>query len=376
MEIFNLIATMGSGMESLVANELKEMGYSTETENGRVRFAGDISDIYRTNLWLRVADRIKIVVAEFEAKTFDDLFEKTKKIEWDKYIPYDGIFPVNGRSRNSILHSVPTVQAITKKAIATKLMDTYHSNYDLPETNNLYTIETAINKDKVMITLDTTGDSLFKRGYRIEKGEAPLKETMAAALCKLSHWFSDNPLVDPVTGSGTIPIEMALIAKNIAPGLNREFAISDWDWFDKTIGENLKNEARKMIDNDIKLDISGYDIDPNMIAIAKKNAEKAGVLSDINFEVLPLNEFKTEKINGIIIANPPYGQRLSDEESIKIIYEDMGYIYNKMPTWSKYILTSDELFEEYYGKKATKKRKLYNGALKVDLYQYWGKKIR
>lgn len=376
MKNFKLMATMGAGMESLVARELKEMGYATETENGRVFFDGTVEDIYRTNLWLRVADRIKIVVQEFDAKTFDQLFEKTKSFPWEDLLPYGANFPVNGRSKNSILHSVPTVQAITKKAIVKRLSEAYHTHSYLPETGQRYVLETAIDKNHVMITLDTTGDSLFKRGYRTEKGGAPLKETMAAALVKLAHWFTDNPFVDPTTGSGTIAIEAALIGRNIAPGLNREFDITDWDWFDKNIGQTLKVQARSMINFDEPLDITGYDIDENMIEIAKANAEAAGVGEDITFKQLAAADWSTDKINGVLVANPPYGERLGDEEAARKLYSQMGHIYNKMPTWSKYILTSDEEFETAFGKKATKKRKLYNGALKVDLYQYWGKKIR
>ena len=376
MKNFKLMATMGAGMESLVARELKEMGYATETENGRVFFDGTVEDIYRTNLWLRVADRIKIVVQEFDAKTFDQLFEKTEAFPWEDLLPYDANFPVNGRSKHSILHSVPTVQAITKKAIVKRLSEAYHAHSYLPETGQRYVLETAIDKNHVMITLDTTGDSLFKRGYRTEKGGAPLKETMAAALVKLAHWFTDNPFVDPTAGSGTIAIEAALIGRNIAPGLNREFDITDWDWFDKNIGQTLKAQARSMINFDEPLDITGYDIDENMIEIAKANAEAAGVGEDVTFKQLAAADWSTDKINGVLVANPPYGERLGDEDAARQLYSQMGYIYNKMPTWSKYILTSDEEFETAFGKKATKKRKLYNGALKVDLYQYWGKKIR
>ena len=316
------------------------------------------------------------MVTEFDAKTFDQLFEKTKAFPWEDLLPYDAEFPVNGRSKNSILHSVPTVQAITKKAIVNRLTDAYHARGYLPETGNRFVLETAVDKDHVMITLDTTGDSLFKRGYRTEKGGAPLKETMAAALVNLAHWFTDNPFVDPTTGSGTIAIEAALIGRNIAPGLNREFDITQWDWFDKKIGETLKAQARQMIDFDVELDIEGFDIDENMIEIAKANAEAAGVGDDITFKQLAAKDWSTDKINGVLVANPPYGERLGDEDAARQLYSEMGHIYNNMPTWSKYILTSDEGFEEAFGAKATKKRKLYNGALKVDLYQYWGKKIR
>ncbi|AOT56309.1 THUMP domain-containing class I SAM-dependent RNA methyltransferase [Weissella soli] len=376
MQKFKLMATMSAGLESLVAKELKDLGYQVQTENGRVKFEGTMEDIYRVNLWLRVADRIKIIVTEFEAKTFEELFQGVKQYPWEDLLPYDAEFPVNGRSKNSILHSVPTVQSITKKAIVEHMTEAYHARGYLPESGNRFVLETAIDKDHVMVTLDTTGDSLFKRGYRTEKGGAPLKETMAAALVLLAHWFTDNPFVDPVVGSGTIPIEAALIGRNIAPGLNREFDISAWDWFDPAIGERLKAEARAAIKLDEPLDITGYDIDGSMIEIAKANAEAAGVGDDIVFEQLAAKDWSTNKINGVLVANPPYGERLGDEDSVRLLYSEMGAIYRQMPTWSKYILTSDEGFEEAYGERATKKRKLYNGALKVDLYQYWGKKIR
>ncbi len=376
MQKFKLMATMSAGLESLVAKELKDLGYQVQTENGRVKFEWTMEDIYRVNLWLRVADRIKIIVTEFEAKTFEELFQGVKQYPWDDLLPYDAEFPVNGRSKNSILHSVPTVQSITKKAIVEHMTEAYHARGYLPESGNRFVLETAIDKDHVMVTLDTTGDSLFKRGYRTEKGGAPLKETMAAALVLLAHWFTDNPFVDPVVGSGTIPIEAALIGRNIAPGLNREFDISAWDWFDPAIGERLKAEARAAIKLDEPLDITGYDIDGSMIEIAKANAEAAGVGDDIVFQQLAAKDWSTNKINGVLVANPPYGERLGDEDSVRLLYSEMGAIYRQMPTWSKYILTSDEGFEEAYGERATKKRKLYNGALKVDLYQYWGKKIR
>ncbi len=376
MKTFQLMATTGAGLEALVAKELKQMGYATQTENGRVLFEGTMEDIYRTNLWLRTADRIKIIVTQFQAKTFDELFTQTAAYPWKDLLPYDAQFPVNGRSKNAILHSVPTIQAITKKAVVNRLTEAYHARGFLPETGNRFVLETAIDKNQVMITLDTTGDSLFKRGYRTEKGGAPLKETMAAALVMLAHWFTDNPFVDPVTGSGTIPIEAAMIGRNIAPGLNREFDISHWDWFDPQISQRLKTQARQMIDFTVPLDISGYDIDGDMIAIAKRNAQAAGVAEDITFKQLAVKDWTTDKINGVIVANPPYGERLGDEAAARQLYHEMGQLYQQLPTWSKYILTADEGFEAAYGARATKKRKLYNGALKVDLYQYWGKKIR
>jgi len=375
MQKFELMATCASGIEALVGKELRELGYDVEVQNGRVRFEGTIEDILRTNLWLRTADRIKIVVSEFEAKTFDSLFELTKQINWDKLLPIDANFPVEGRSRNSQLHSVPDAQAIVKKAIVNQLSETYHRRTRLPETGAVYPIEVAINKDQVQLTLDTTGDSLFKRGYRIDKGGAPLKENMAAALVLLTSWKPDMPFVDPVCGSGTIPIEAALIGQNIAPGFNRNFICEKWDWVPDTVSEKLRDEADAQANYDAKLDITGYDIDQNMINISKRNALEAGLGDLISFKQMAVKDFKTDKLNGVIVANPPYGQRLSDQESVRKLYREMGVVYKPLKTWSKYILTSDLEFERFYGGQATKKRKLYNGALRTDYFQYWGKPV-
>lgn len=375
MQKFELMATCASGIEALVGKELRELGYDVEVQNGRVRFEGTIEDILRTNLWLRTADRIKIVVSEFEAKTFDSLFEQTKQINWDKLLPIDANFPVEGRSRNSQLHSVPDAQAIVKKAIVNQLSETYHRRTRLPETGAVYPIEVAINKDQVQLTLDTTGDSLFKRGYRIDKGGAPLKENMAAALVLLTSWKPDMPFVDPVCGSGTIPIEAALIGQNIAPGFNRNFICEKWDWVPDTVSEKLRDEADAQANYDAKLDITGYDIDQNMINISKRNALEAGLEDLISFKQMAVKDFKTDKLNGVIVANPPYGQRLSDQESVRKLYREMGVVYKPLKTWSKYILTSDLEFERFYGGQATKKRKLYNGALRTDYFQYWGKPV-
>lgn len=373
---FNLMATAAAGIEALVGRELRDLGYEVEIENGRVRFTGTIHDIIKANLWLRTADRIKIVVAEFDAVTFDELFEQTKAIKWDELLPFDAEFPVQGRSRNSVLHSVPTAQAIVKKAIASQLSEEYHVRTLLPESGALFPLEVMINKDHVMLTLDTTGDSLFKRGYRTEKGGAPLKENMAAALVMLAHWYPDMPFVDPVCGSGTIPIEAALIGRNIAPGFNRTFLIESWDWVDKQISDDIRADADVKADYDIELDITGYDIDENMIAIAKSNALEAGLGSDITFKQLAAKDWQTDKKNGVIVANPPYGERLLDADAVHHLYKEMGQVYRPLTTWSKYILTSDLEFEKFYGERTTKKRKLYNGALRTDLFQYWGKKDR
>jgi putative N6-adenine-specific DNA methylase len=376
MKQYKLMATAAAGIEALVGRELRDLGYDTNVENGRVRFEGDIKDIIRTNLWLRTADRVKIIVAEFDAVTFDSLFEQTKAVAWDDLLPIDAQFPVEGRSHNSQLHSVPNVQAIVKKAIVAKMSDVYHRRTRLPETGALYPLEVMINKDHVMLTLDSTGSSLFKRGYRTAKGGAPLKENMAAALVLLSHWFTDNPFVDPVCGSGTIPIEAALIGRNIAPGFNRDFACEKWEMTPDNLSQQIRDEADSLADYDTELDITGYDIDQNMIDIAKVNAQEAGLLQDISFKQLAVKDWQTDKINGVLVANPPYGERLGDQDTVRKLYQQMGDVYRPMTTWSKYILTSDLEFEQFYGQKATKKRKLYNGSLRTDLFQFWGKKQR
>lgn len=377
MQKYQLMATAAAGIEALVGKELRRLGYDTQVENGRVRYQGDMKDILTTNLWLRTADRVKIIMGEFTARTFDELFEQTKALPWESFLPVDAEFPVEGRSHHSQLHNVPSVQAIVKKAIVQRLSEVYHRRTRLPETGALYPLEVAINKDQVMLTLDTTGDSLFKRGYRRNKGGAPLKENMAAALVLLAHWFTDNPFVDPVCGSGTIPIEAALIGHNIAPGINRSFACEQWTNLTPAgLSDEVRDEADAQADYDVELDIHGYDIDQNMIDIAQENCRAAGLTHDITFKQLAVKDWHTDKINGVIVANPPYGERLSDHEAVHELYRQMGDIYRPMTTWSKYILTADLEFEKYYGAPATKRRKLYNGALRTDLFQYWGKKKR
>ncbi|WP_192988278.1 THUMP domain-containing class I SAM-dependent RNA methyltransferase [Carnobacterium mobile] len=372
MKQFQLVATAASGIEALVGKELRGMGYECHVENGKVLFTGTEKDIAQTNLWLRTADRVKIIVGEFDAYEFDELFEKTKALPWEDYLPMDANFPVAGKSIKSTLYSVSDCQALVKKAIVDRLSEVYHRRTRLPETGALYQLEVALLKDKVTLTLDTTGPSLFKRGYRIAKGGAPLKENMAAALISLTTWRKDRPFYDPVCGSGTLPIEAALIGRNIAPGLNRSFSFEEWEWFDQSILKEVRSEAKAAIDHEIELDIVGTDIDAKMIEIAKQNAIEAGVGDSVVFKQMQLADFTTEKEYGVILANPPYGERLGEEEEIQALYKQMGEVYRPLKTWSKYILTSDLTFETHYGERATKKRKLYNGALRTDLFQYWG----
>lgn len=368
----NLIATAASGLEALTGKELRNLGIDCQVENGRARFQGTVKTIAETNLWLRTADRVKIVVGEFDAYSFDELFEKVKALPWEEYLPLDAAFPVAGKSIKSKLYSTPDCQAITKKAIVERMRTYYHrpQNVPLVETGALYSLEVTLRKDHVMILLDTTGPSLFKRGYRLEKGGAPLKENMAAALVKLTNWYKDKPFVDPVCGSGTLCIEAALIGHQLAPGFNRDFACEQWEWVPDVIFEQARNEAEQAADYDVELDITGFDINGEMIDIARANADELGLGDSITFKQQALKDFSTEKEDGVIVANPPYGERLGEEDSARKLYQEMGEVFKPLTSWSKYILTSDLAFEDYYGQKATKKRKLYNGSIRTDYFQY------
>lgn len=374
MTEYQLLATAASGIEALTGDELKEMGYEVQVENGKAFFKGTEEDIIKTNLWIRTGDRIKIVFGMFEAFSFDELFEKTKALPWEDILPMDANFPVSGKSQKSTLYSVPDCQAIVKKAIVDKISSFYHRRTRLPETGAQYPIEVAILKDMVTITIDTSGSSLFKRGYRSEKGGAPIKENMAASLIKLTTWRPNKPFYDPTCGSGTIPIEAALMGLNIAPGLQRSFVSEDWNIFPENMWTEERHKAKMAADFSVELDILGTDIDGRMIEIAQSNAKKAGVEEYISFRQMQLSDFKTEKEYGIIVANPPYGERLEEQDYIEELYRQMGDTYRSLPTWSKYILTSDLEFERFYGQRATKKRKLYNGRLRVDYFQFWGKR--
>lgn len=373
---FKLVATAASGLEALVGKELRDLGIPCQVENGKALFEGTMETIATANLWLRTADRIKIIVGEFDAFSFDELFEKVKALPWEDYLPMDAEFPVAGKSIKSKLYSTPDCQAITKKAIVNRLREIYHRPATVPltESGAFFQLEVALLKDHVTLTIDTTGPSLFKRGYRIDKGGAPLKENMAAALVALTNWRKDRPFYDPVCGSGTICIEAALIGHNIAPGFNREFVCETWDWFDAAIFEKVREAAEAKADYDIELDIMGSDINGKMIEIAKANAEEIGLGDSITFKQLALKDFTTEKEYGVMVANPPYGERLGEEETVRKLYKEMGAVFRPLKTWSKYILTSDLDFEIHYGVRATKKRKLYNGALRTDLFQYWGER--
>ncbi|EPW75520.1 RNA methyltransferase [Streptococcus agalactiae BSU133] len=378
-ESFKLIATAAAGLEAIVGREIRNLGIDCQVENGRVRFHGDIKTIIETNLWLRAADRIKIIVGEFPARTFEELFQGVYGLDWENYLPLGAKFPIaKAKCVKSKLHNEPSVQAISKKAVAKKLQKVFHRPEGVPlqENGAEFKIEVSILKDKATVMIDTTGSSLFKRGYRAEKGGAPIKENMAAAIIQLSNWFPDKPLIDPTCGSGTFCIEAAMIGMNIAPGFNRDFAFEAWPWVDQSQVQKVRDEAESKANYDIDLDISGFDLDGRMVEIARKNAEEAGLGDVIKLKQMRLQDLKTDKINGVIISNPPYGERLLDDKAVDILYNEMGQTFAPLKTWSKFILTSDEGFEKKCGSQADKKRKLYNGTLKVDLYQYYGERVR
>ena len=376
---FKLIATAAAGLEAVVGREIRNLGLECQVENGRVRFEGTVETIIETNLWLRAADRIKIVVGNFPAKTFEELFQGIFALDWENYLPLGAKFPIaKAKCVKSKLHNEPSVQAISKKAVVKKLQKHYARPEGVPlmENGAEFKIEVSILKDVATVLIDTTGSSLFKRGYRTEKGGAPIKENMAAAILLLSNWYPDKPLIDPTCGSGTFCIEAAMIGMNMAPGLHRHFAFEEWNWVDSDLVGCVRARALGQIKQDIQLDILGTDIDVQMVEIAKRNAEEAGVSEQIIFKQMRLQDLHTNKINGVIISNPPYGERLLNDDAVTKLYQEMGQTFAPLKTWSKFILTSDETFETKFGSQADKKRKLYNGTLKVDLYQYFGQRVK
>lgn len=374
MSKYQLIATSAMGLEAIVAKEVKDLGYECEVENGRINFRGDELAIVRSNLWLRTADRIKLKVGEFKATTFDELFEKTKALPWEQFLPENAEFPVSGKSVKSKLFSVSDCQAIVKKAIVERLRNQYKKTGWFDENGPLFKIEVSLLKDVALLTIDCSGAGLHRRGYRAGQGEAPIKETLAAALVQLTNWTPDRPFVDPFCGSGTIPIEAALIGQNIAPGFNREFVSEAWDWISDKLWDEGRTEAEELAKYDQALDITGSDVDHRMVKIASENAFEAGLGDLLSFKQMQVKDFTTTKEYGVIVGNPPYGERLGDKDEVEKMYRDMGQAFAPYDTWSVYMLTSNENFEACYGKPATKKRKLFNGFIRTDYYQYWGKR--
>lgn len=372
MEKLNLIATATFGVEAIVARELKKLRYAEQrVENGCVNYIGDYEAICRSNIWLRSAERILIKVGEFKALTFDELFEGTKALPWEEWIPEDGEFPVEGKSVRSQLASVSDCQAIVKKAVVERLKKVYKRTW-FEETGNRYRIEVALLKDTATLTLDTSGVGLHKRGYRKLVGEAPLKETLASAMLLISRWRGDRALIDPFCGSGTIPIEAAMIAKNIAPGINREFAAEKWANIPKHLWENARTEAMDMINREQAVRIHGTDIDEREISLARYHAKESGVEQFIHLQCMPVSDISSRYKYGFIICNPPYGERSGEIRDVEKLYAEMGKIFRKFDTWSFYILSSHPEFEKLFGRKADKKRKLYNGRIMCNYYQFFG----
>ncbi|ELH1834879.1 class I SAM-dependent RNA methyltransferase [Staphylococcus pseudintermedius] len=373
--MYQLLAVCPMGLESIVAKEVQDLGYDTRVENGRIYFEGDASAIVKANLWLRTADRVKLIVGQFEAVTFDSLFEQTKNLPWEQFIPTDGQFPVQGRSLKSKLFSVPDVQAITKKAIVERLKNAHQVSGWLDESGAKYPVEVAILKDKVLLTIDTSGSGLNKRGYRLAQGEAPIKETLAASLVKLANWTGDTPLIDPFCGSGTIAIEACLIAQNIAPGFNRSFISEQWDIIPKGLYDQKPAEADELADYDKEIEIYASDIDPEMVEIAQRNADEVGVGDIIRFEVKDVNTLTINHDGPIgLIGNPPYGERIGDRAEVEEMYRNLGILMQNHPNLSLYIMTSNKEFEYLANRKATKRRKLFNGYIETTYYQYWANK--
>lgn len=374
MKTYTLMSPCFFGVEKMLAREIKDLGFEiVKTEDGRVTYKTDEYGIAKANMWIRCAERVHLKVAEFEAKTFDELFEGTKRINWAKYIPYGAQFPITKASSiKSKLHSTPHIQSIVKKAIVESLKKSYLEDGLLKEDKEKYPIYVFIHKDKVVLSIDTTGDALHKRGYREKANKAPIRETLAAAIMYLTPWKPGRILVDPMCGSGTLLIEAAMMGINMAPGLNREFISEKWRTMDKKIWWDVRKEAYDKIDESKPFKIYGYDIDEQAINIARENAELAGVEDYIEFNVANAVDFKSDEEYGFIITNPPYGERLEDSDSVKMLYKELGYTFRKLKNWSYYLITSFEDFEREFGKDADRKRKLYNGMLKTNLYQYPG----
>lgn len=372
MSKLDLIATATFGLEAIVAQEVKDLGYSQMTvENGKVTFTADEKAICRANLWLRTADRVRLKVGEFNAVTFDELFEKTKALPWPDLLPADAAFPVDGKSIQSTLFSISDCQAIVKKAVVESMKKRYQTEW-FKEEGPLHRIEVALLKDVATLTIDTSGAGLHKRGYRIANSEAPLKETLAAALILIARWQPEIALIDPFCGSGTIPIEAALIGQNLAPGMNRTFVSEQWPSIPREYWREARKETHDRADYGQKLDLTGTDISSASIEIARKNAVEAGVDQLIHFQVRPLAELSSNKKYGKVICNPPYGERLGSLKEAEKLYKEMGKLFENLDTWSYYILSASENFEGLFGKKASKRRKLYHGNIKVHYYQYFG----
>lgn len=370
-----LIATATFGLEAVVKREIQALGYKIlKSEDAKITYLGDERAIVRSNLWLRSADRVLLKMGEFKAKTFEELFQQTKAIAWEELISPDGKFTVTGTSVKSVLHSVPACQSIVKKAIVERLKE-YYPVERFEETGALYTVKVTFLKDNCTLTVDTSGAGLHKRGYRVCDVAAPIKETLAAALVQLSFWKEGRLLMDPCCGSGTIPIEAAMIGRNIAPGLNRSFAAEGWDLIPPELWKEERKKAFSSINYDAKLRIFASDIDKKAVLAAEENAVEAGVDDCIVFKQMNMSQIEAREKSGIIITNPPYGERIGEAKQIENIYKKYKTFFAENPTWSLFMVTTDKTAEEKaMGRPADRRRKLYNGRLEVCYYQFHGKK--
>ncbi|MGE5549703.1 MAG: THUMP domain-containing class I SAM-dependent RNA methyltransferase [Bacteroidota bacterium] len=375
MHQINLIATATFGLEAVVAEELRRLGYEPRIEDGgRVHFQGGALDICRANLWLRAADRVLIGMGAFPARSFEELFEGTRALPWPDWLPEEAEFPVVGKAVRSQLMSVPDCQAIVKKAVVEKMKLKYHREW-FPETGPRYRIEVALLNDTASLTIDTSGAGLHKRGYRTLSAQAPLKETLAAAMIILARWHPERPLHDPFCGSGTIPIEAALIAQNVAPGIKRSYAARDWPQIPPPLWEEALTEAADLARPGQRLRVTGTDIDPAVLSLAGHHARQAGVGRDVVFRAEPVATVRPEAPSGCLICNPPYGERLGERAAVERIYREMGKNLRTWEGWSFYVLSAHPGFEGFFGRRADKRRKLYNGRIECQYYQYFGPRL-
>lgn len=376
MKMYQLVAPCHFGLEAVLKREIYDLGYEiTQVEDGRVTFEGDAEAICRANVFLRTAERVLPLVGRFRATTFDELFEGVKALPWEEYLPKDAKFWVKKASSiKSKLFSSSDIQSIVKKAVVERLKREYEVEW-FPEDGAAYPIRVFLLKDEVMVTLDTSGESLHKRGYRTMTSKAPLTETLAAALLMLTPWKADRIFVDPFCGSGTFPIEAAMMAANIAPGMHREFIAEQWtNLIDRKLWYETVEEAEEMVDTSVSVDIQGYDIDGEVVKAARENAKRAGVADMIHFQERQVSELRHPKKYGFIVTNPPYGERLEDKKDLPELYTQIGEAYRNLDSWSMYMITSYEDTEKYIGRKADKNRKIYNGMLKTYFYQFMGPK--
>lgn len=376
MEQLELIAPCHFGLEAVLKREITELGYEiAEVEDGRVTFYGDEAAVCQGNVFLRTAERILLKVGSFQAQTFEELFDKTAGLAWERYIPKNGRFWVaKAASVKSRLYSPSDIQSIMKKAMVKRLSEKYHIQW-FPEDGPSYPVRVFLKKDMVTVGIDTSGVSLHKRGYREVSGKAPITETLACALIMLTPWKRDRVLVDPFCGSGTIPIEAAMMAANIAPGMNRSFTAETWtNLIPRKLWYETVDEAQDLIIENPDTDIQGYDIDGSVIKVARRNAREAGVDHLIHFQERDVRELRHPKKYGFIITNPPYGERLEDKKDLPELYRAFGESFRELDAWSAYMITSYEDAEKYFGRKADKNRKIYNGMLKTYFYQFQGPK--